>query len=208
MVRAPNNMTESVKLLFPTPIHVSHATGTAQFDQIQSDFQSAYDDLIANDVFNNKRWGGNTGLLSDVDFEEDLLTKYKSDAFKSFLGDAVTDYMAQLGFDGVNLSYNYAASWMTLHKTGAFAHTHTHSYSDISGVYYFKTNGQDGSIYFENPVKAQVTGFITHRIDNRLFFTPEVGKLILFPGWLDHGVDFNTTADERVSVSFNINFTR
>ena len=201
-------MEQPIQLLFPTPIHVSSVTDIGQFDQIQSDFQQAYDDLVANNIFNNKRWGGNTGLLSDVDFEEDLLTKYKLDEFKSFLGTAVNDYMSQLGFKGINLSYNYAASWMTLHKTGAFAHTHTHSYSDISGVYYFKTNGRDGSIYFENPVKSQVTGFITHRIDNRLYFTPEVGKLILFPGWLDHGVDFNTTHDERVSVSFNINFNR
>jgi len=201
-------MEPSIQLLFPTPIHVSRVEDTVQFDQIQSDFQRAYDDLVANDVFNNRRWGGNTGLLSDVEFEEDLLTKYKLDAFKSFLSTAVADYMSHLGFNGISLSYNFAASWMTLHRKGAFAHTHTHSYSDISGAYYFKTNGEDGSIYFENPVKSQVTGFITHRIDNRLFFKPEVGKLILFPGWLDHGVDFNTTDHERVSVSFNINFNR
>ena len=35
---------------------------------------------------------------------------------------------------------------------------------------------------------------------------PTEGELILFPGWLDHGVQTNDTDDERVSVSFNIRF--
>jgi ectoine hydroxylase-related dioxygenase (phytanoyl-CoA dioxygenase family) len=30
--------------------------------------------------------------------------------------------------------------------------------------------------------------------------------LLLFPGWLEHGVATNETTSDRVSISFNINF--
>jgi uncharacterized protein (TIGR02466 family) len=34
---------------------------------------------------------------------------------------------------------------------------------------------------------------------------PEVGKLIIFPSWLDHGVNPNLSDTDRISMSFNIN---
>jgi uncharacterized protein (TIGR02466 family) len=33
------------------------------------------------------------------------------------------------------------------------------------------------------------------------------GTLLLFPAWLDHSVDENRSAEERISVSFNLMFT-
>ncbi len=36
----------------------------------------------------------------------------------------------------------------------------------------------------------------------------EVGKMVLFPAYLDHGVTTNETKEDRVSLAFNINFDR
>ena len=43
------------------------------------------------------------------------------------------------------------------------------------------------------------------RPENRKQITYEVesGKIILFESWLRHGVEPNTTVEERVSISFN-----
>ena len=35
---------------------------------------------------------------------------------------------------------------------------------------------------------------------------PMEGKLIIFPGWLLHGVRQNSTDNTRISLSFNITF--
>ena len=35
---------------------------------------------------------------------------------------------------------------------------------------------------------------------------PEVGKILLFPGWLKHGINTNNTDNIRISLSFNICF--
>ena len=34
-------------------------------------------------------------------------------------------------------------------------------------------------------------------------YTPEVGKLLIFPGWLKHSVQGSRSQGERVSMSFN-----
>lgn len=97
-------------------------------------------------------------------------------------------------------------TWMTRTLKGKHAIEHSHGDSDISGVYYVQTNTKDGNIYFRSPVRIGEG-------DNRCFqhlthcnvsITPEVGKLLLFPGWLRHGVRENTTDFDRVSFSFNI----
>ena len=147
-------MNSHIEPLFPTPIYMARLIGDNRFNKIQSDFQSAHDDLVANNKFSNKKFGGNTHLLSNVDFDGDLIEDYKLNTFKSFIDDCVKDYLVQLGFTQGIPKYSITSSWMTLNKKDSFAHTHSHSYSDISVVYYFKTNGRDGSIYFENPTKC------------------------------------------------------
>ena len=80
---------------------------------------------------------------------------------------------------------------------------HSHGYYDISGSYYFKTNGKDGSIYFLNPNIASMTSRFLIPNDH-VEYPPKEGTFILFPSWLYHGVRSNDTSEDRISVSFNI----
>jgi uncharacterized protein (TIGR02466 family) len=36
------------------------------------------------------------------------------------------------------------------------------------------------------------------------FISPEAGALIIFPSWLEHGVNQNLTDVDRISIAFNI----
>jgi uncharacterized protein (TIGR02466 family) len=93
---------------------------------------------------------------------------------------------------------------MTLNELGSYAVMHDHGSSDISGVYYYKTNEQDGNLFFQTPNKLLSSNFLFKSIPSIVEYTPKVGKIVLFPGWLNHGVHTNTTDNERVSISFNI----
>jgi hypothetical protein len=97
-------------------------------------------------------------------------------------------------------------TWMTKTLKGKHAIEHSHGDADISGVYYVQTNNHDGNIYFRTPVRAGEgdNRCYQHLTHCNLSITPEVGKLMMFPGWLRHGVRENTTDSERVSFSFNI----
>ena len=33
---------------------------------------------------------------------------------------------------------------------------------------------------------------------------PEEGRIYIFPGWLEHGVEENKSDQDRVSISFNV----
>mgnify|MGYP006282474771 CR=1 FL=1 len=99
------------------------------------------------------------------------------------------------------------AIWLTKTVQGKHAIEHSHGDSDISGVYYIQTNNQDGNIYFRSPVKPHdsANSCYSHLTNTNVSITPEVGKLMMFPGWLRHGVRTNETMHDRVSISFNIN---
>jgi len=47
---------------------------------------------------------------------------------------------------------------------------------------------------------AEATEFTTDEIRMK----PEEGRIYVFPGWLEHGVEENQSDADRVSISFNV----
>ena len=37
-------------------------------------------------------------------------------------------------------------------------------------------------------------------------YTPTNGDLVVFPGWMPHDIEPNTSSKERISIAFNISF--
>lgn len=100
--------------------------------------------------------------------------------------------------------------WFTLSQQNDYAHTHLHGDADLAGVYYYKTNGKDGDLFFEHPLLNVLLSNPNYAsiINQRHYHTPTVGKLLIFPGFLPHGITRNSTNNDRISVSFNLYFDR
>lgn len=113
-----------------------------------------------------------------------------------------------------NIKYQQTAdihvkeSWCNISNRNSFQHIHLHGDTDISGVYYHQTNGQDGDIVFRNPSLVNRFHKLTYNIENSITYKPEVGKILLFPSFLEHGVFHNNTDHKRISVTFNINLNQ
>jgi hypothetical protein len=199
----------AIELWFPTPIYFDIITGDT-FDKIQDDFAWVYDDLVANNTFSKvKGWSPGTQSISDTTFKNSMIDRYNLITFQNEIGNHVGKFINGLNSNnGEELRMVIKESWMTLTTKNEFAHTHDHYHADLSGVYYYQTTGEDGNLYFETPNKMLKTSFMFRNLIDRTVFKPEVGKIILFPGGLDHGVYTNTTDSNRVSVSFNIYFER
>jgi uncharacterized protein (TIGR02466 family) len=75
---------------------------------------------------------------------------------------------------------------------------------DLSGVYYHQTTNNDGDIVFRNPSLVNRFHKLTYNIGNSVNYTPEVGKILLFPSFLEHAVFHNNSDDKRISISFNV----
>ena len=74
--------------------------------------------------------------------------------------------------------------------------------------WYYKTNKEDGYLYFQTPNPYLEGSLCYTNQGHRWKHSPQEGKLLLFPGWLKHGVTTNETEDTRISISFNIIFHR
>lgn len=113
--------------------------------------------------------------------------------------------------------------WMNINGYKDYNKIHSHSWCQISGVYYAQVTENTGDIHFRHPAvqamncdwdKTKVrwyedsdgnTGRFFNQYNSAVWnYKPVVGQLLLFPSWLEHYTSPNLEKDiERVSLSFN-----
>jgi len=121
----------------------------------------------------------------------------------------VCDKIGESQLFNPNFIYQHQA-WVNISPPGASNKLHFHANCHFSGVYYVSLKAPEcGSIYFRDPRVA--SRMMTYPIDKPTEFTteevrmrPEEGRMYVFPGWLEHGVDENLSERDRISISFNV----
>jgi uncharacterized protein (TIGR02466 family) len=202
--RMNNQTVGRIYSLFPTPLY-TYKTESTEYHEIQAEMQTVVDKLHLEDRWGpNPYWNSSTHHLSNQgDFNQSILKDEKMRVITSCIMHHCFNYMRMMD---VKPLYKAAieTSWLTLTKPGQYAHVHDHGTSHVSGVYWFKTNGQDGDIVFRNALKALKCNPIGSSYAHENAFAPEQGRLSLWPGYLDHSVGENTTNEDRISLAFNI----
>tara|TARA_Y100000766_G_scaffold264940_1_gene258119 strand:- start:92 stop:670 length:579 start_codon:yes stop_codon:yes gene_type:complete len=183
---------------FSVPIYCG---GVTDFNLIQNELDTCIGKV---DFSMNDKWGS-THYLSDTSFNSNIIEDLNLEYFSKEIGIHVEEYCNKLNFNNIP-NYKIISSWFALFRKGNYAHIHNHGDSDIAGVYYYKRSGNDGNLFFCSPNKAADTSVLF--MNNRLVTNTKEGEIVLFPGFLDHGVQTNDSDDERVSLSFNIYFDR
>ena len=108
--------------------------------------------------------------------------------------------------------YEITGCWATVLAPGASHKLHSHPNNFLSGVYYVRTGEGANTINFHDPrkqanvIRPPVTELTAQNTDQVVVQVRE-GTLLLFPSYLEHSVDVNGSADERVSISFNLMFS-
>jgi uncharacterized protein (TIGR02466 family) len=101
--------------------------------------------------------------------------------------------------------------WATIYPSGAFVPEHIHNNSLCSGVFYVKAKADCGNLVFKDPAYVAKSmcsklgaGFPTTDI----VYTQQVedGLMVIFPSWLPHSSQPNQSADDRIIISFNLDF--
>jgi uncharacterized protein (TIGR02466 family) len=104
------------------------------------------------------------------------------------------------------------ACWATVNAPGRGHAAHAHPNSFLSGTYYVATRAGADTINFHDPrsqtgiIRPPVTRLVAANADQAVVAVSD-GTLLLFPSWLQHSVDPNASAGNRISVSFNLMFT-
>lgn len=190
--------------LFSTPIYVNKLEHDSLIKN-QKEIDSAVNIIKSKDGFTSSVSIDpfNTKINDTISYSKFLETYNCSELIKIIINNT-NQYMNNIGiFDAVKLEITN--SWMTCSPKGYHTQVHHHESCDISGIYYYNTNGTDGNLYFRSPTKYMEISKIFRNSSKQDFeITPVIGMLILFPSWLDHGVRTNTNDTERMSISFNM----
>jgi uncharacterized protein (TIGR02466 family) len=114
----------------------------------------------------------------------------------------------QIGHD----AFEITGCWATVLARGAAHKAHSHPNNYLSGAYYVRTHPGADTINFHDPrnqagvIRPPVVKLTAENTDQVVVKVTN-GTLLLFPAYLEHSVDANTSEQERVSISFNIMFS-
>ena len=184
--------------LFSTPIWYNKCVNN--FEKIQEEI----DEVVPEIDFKMIPSWGSTHYLSTQTFQQDLFRDYMLDSLRDEIRRNLTSYLKEVVFEPRPFQM---CSWLTKFEKGCYGHIHNHGTSDISGVYYHKTNGKDGDLFFQSPAPGHgMSRVFGLQCSGSRRYIPKEGVLLLFPGFLDHGINTNETDNTRISLSFNIRF--
>ena len=99
--------------------------------------------------------------------------------------------------------------WINVNRPLSYNHPHTHNGSHISGVYVVKKPLDSGNFFMYDP-RVQLNGIVEPKttMGKRLkIYNMQEGDILFFPSWLSHSVDLNNSNEDRITISFNLNWT-
>lgn len=194
-------MDSRIDNIYVTPIYVANITEQEGLSTIQEESRKA---IEASEFSMKEEWGF-THYLSNTSFIANVIEEQKMKVFSAVLHSHLKEYMDIIGF---NMRPYMVTSWFSLFQKHQYGQVHNHGNADVSGCYYVETSGNDGDLFFEDPRLAHDTNYVFggRYMSGRRGYKPKVGQMIMFPGYLQHGIKTNVGDADRVSLSFNIKF--
>lgn len=187
---------------FSTPIYIDNVFDNAVDVELSS--------VIPKLKFKNDWQPDNdTALTTFVPNEQiNVLEDFNLDTTKELIFKYVNKYLKDAQQPVTDELY-IQSSWLNTFDKDQNIGLHEHGYqpNTVSGVYYHKAAKDSGMISFKSPNPFVIS--FPHRCDqysNIVKVPPEPGMIILFPSWLLHKVEPNRSDNERISLSFNIEF--
>ncbi|MBS1960839.1 MAG: hypothetical protein JST04_01380 [Bdellovibrionales bacterium] len=200
--------------LFPTLVWRAKMSGAAAKRQVPALVREAKlfreIDAVGARWSRENYFGGYTSYSSITDLA------FRSSGFarlKQWIDGEVAKYARALEFDLGRGRLEMSAFWLNIMGKGCHHSFHLHPLSAVSGTFYLQVPKGSGVFKIEDPrlpaFMASPPRKPSARQENRRFFdlVPAPGHLVLFESWLKHEVVANRSAQERISVSFNYDWT-
>ena len=114
----------------------------------------------------------------------------------------------RIGYD----EFEITGCWANILAPGAAHRMHSHPNNFLSGAYYLCAGAGADTINFHDPrvqtgiIRPPATALTAENTDQAVVRVKR-GTLLMFPAYLQHSVDANASADERISISFNVMFS-
>jgi uncharacterized protein (TIGR02466 family) len=145
---------------------------------------------------------------------------HKSPNYADLVGHikSATDRMSEhLGY-AKSHTIKIGTMWSIINPPGSSNRAHVHPGCLWSGVYYIQAPEGAGNIEFVEPRTAHLMNQPKYQPNSKrkkecwtkVRFTPTPGRMLIFPSWLYHAVEPNTSKEagnkgNRIIISFNLN---
>jgi len=169
-------------------------------------------DAVDRELYSKHRLFRNAYSLEGTkDFEyRDLHKRISHTQVIDFIQQHVKEYWNQLGYVKSH-EPNIVHMWANLTPKNGNIIQHNHSPYEIAGSFYVDADPDMGCLALVNPnemILGRLPYYDTEESkQGRYFFDhlvePKPGKLVLFPGWLYHKTQVNTSEQERIVLGLN-----
>jgi len=184
-----------VRPIFPEPVYVSTIDRALTKEELKT--INKY----------KKETNKNEGNLTSSDnyvLENKTLKNLKEDLQKR-----VVDYFDKVICTTNSIIPYITQSWINYTETNQFHHSHFHSNSYVSGVFYIAAKKEvDQIIFYRHDQKTFELSVARYNDFNSASWwcSVQTGDVVLFPSSLHHGVEKKKGPDTRISLSFNVFF--
>ena len=197
--------------IFPTSVYAKQLLGSKQ-GKINQELYSVYnpDKMVQNTAHTHNHTSSHEVSCDDEGNMFSMNIVKETPNFCRFVEQCVINYAQELGMQAM-IPFAITESWFTKTSKGQHAPMHSHGNSDISGVYYLQTNGNDGALVLKNPMTCtnnNIIMFLSNMKWGQKRMPLKEGLLLLWPAFLEHGTFVNETPEDRISFSFNITLSK
>ena len=199
-------MQKTVTMLFPTPVVEIKNQNLEFFSPFASEvisIMNTAEDKHLIDTLGN--WCSNDNLHKLPQFEN----------LKNYIQHEVHECLKEIWKVNPN-DFLLTGMWSNVHRSFSKHHIHSHPNSFLSGVIYLDVatdnNELPGEIFFVDPrsnMRMQNPDYIEKSEISYVAwrYTPEIGKLLIFPSWLEHGTDPGSFTNNKLRISLSFNYT-
>jgi uncharacterized protein (TIGR02466 family) len=196
------------QLWFPTVIGVDFVTEEVK-TSVKNKITQWIDSGKHNDYLESCR---EDNLTTSYFKYHDTFADLGLEELREALTDLSLEYLTQIGYS-VERHRLRLDSWINFFYPNQSEQQHNHYGNLVSGVYYVTAPERSGDYRFFDPAPIKTmwkTQFLkptreTIINQNSGSYSPEEGKTILFPSYLEHAVMANKSNDIRISIAYNVN---
>lgn len=122
--------------------------------------------------------------------------------FLSWASNRITQVWQHWGFPDDN--FIVGASWANRHPKGAWTNEHQHRSTPLVVVLYLDQPEGGGNLEIADPLFYHWNYSKKPTTDTWREIPVQTGDVVIFPGWINHRTQKNTSDQDRLVISFNI----
>lgn len=140
--------------------------------------------------------------LDNIDWLVDELKDMASEVIGFYLQNDEGYAPMMEGYEGFNYDY-----WINVNDPGSINENHNHRRFALAACYQVQALGT-GSTEFWNESNLLNECSAQAPFTTRKQYEPADGDLMMWPAWVPHNVNLNTSDRQRINIAFNMWFTK